>query len=136
MTTTYLTHEICANNIKSVRRILPYLLSFDPTLSEKEDYEVTLEDAEDMGYSSNIEFLQDKLMYLYCKRDRELEAGDTKIYKPGDFESTPTDSDECLMYAIDSLLDYIKAHTEDRIFSSIKIGYNYVSVALSVEVYD
>ena len=127
MATMYLEHETCKKSIKSVRRILPQLLSFDPTLSETEGYEVTLEDAQDLEYNSNIAFLQDKLMYYYFKRDRELDEG--SIYKE-DIGA------ECLEFAIESLLDYIKMHTEDKIFSSIKIGGDYVSVALAVEVYD
>lgn len=129
MTTMYLEHETCRKSIKAVRRILPQLLSFDPTLSQ-EDYRAYLLDAQELDYNSNIQFLQDKLMYYYFQRDRELEEGEKPIYHQDNNE------DECIEFALESLLDYIKMHTEDKIFSSIKIGNDYVSVALAVEVYD
>lgn len=129
MTTILTTHLLCTKNIKSVRRQLDVLLSFDPTFTDIKNEYSKLEEADDLGYINNYYFLQDKLYFYYAKRDRELDEGLEKVYH--------SDSEgECIQFAIESLIEYLQRHTEDRLDYSVKILDNVVSVVITAHIFD
>lgn len=130
MTTICTTHLLCTKKIKSIRRSLYDLLYFDPTFTDETGEALLLDEAGDMGYNSNFPFLQDKLMYYYFKRDRELENGASKVYDYEDNES------ECIQFAIESLVEFLQRNTEDRLDYSVKILGDVVSAVVTAHIYD
>jgi hypothetical protein len=121
---------VCTKKIKSVRRNLYELLYFDPQFSDTNGDYPLINDAETQGYAANIDFLQDKLMYYYYKRDRELEMGALKVYDYDDTES------ELIQFALESLIEYLQRNTEDRLDYSVKILGDTVSTVITAHIYD
>lgn len=130
MTTIITSHIMCTKKIKSVRRNLEGLLYFDPQFSDSNGDYPLLNDAEELGYAVNLDFLQDKLMYYYYKRDRELEMGAMKAYDYDDEES------ELIQFALESLIEYLQRNTEDRLDYSVKILGDVVSAVVTAHIYD
>jgi hypothetical protein len=130
MTTIITTHILCTKKIKSVRRNLQDLLYFDPQFSDNDEKYDLISDAEDMGYTCNLDFLQDRLMYYYYKRDRELEMGAIHAY---DYED---DESECIQFALESLIEYLQRNTEDRLDYSVKILGDTVSAVVTAHIFD
>ena len=130
MTTIITTRILCPKKIKSVRRNLEDLLYFDPTFTDEDGTYMTLEDADDEGYAGNLQFLKDKLYNYYAKRDRELEEGAKEVYGYDDRES------ECIHFALESLIEYLQKHTEDRLDHSIKIYGDVVSAVITAHIFD
>ena len=130
MSTIYLRHIITSCNMKAIRRRLNELLDFDPQIVDTKNEYPLLSDAEDMGYSSNYAYLQDRFMGYYAKHDRELEEGEKEIYGYDDRES------ECIHFALESLIEYLQKQTEDRLDYSIKIYGDVVSAVITAHIYD
>ena len=131
MSTIYLRHTITSCNMKAIRRRLNELLDFDPQIVDTKNEYPLLSDAEDMGYSSNYAYLQDRFMGYYAKRDRELDERNDQVYGHENREF------ECVYFAVESLMEYLMKELDIRIDTSVLFfGNNIVTIAIAAHVYD
>ena len=130
MSTIYLRHLVTNCNMKAIRRKLDELLNFDPQIVDTRNEYPLLSDAEDMGYSNNYAYLQDKFMGYYAKRDRELDEHNDQVYGHDNREL------ECIQFAVESLMEYLIKELDIRIDSSVIFFAGIISIAITAHIFD